>query len=156
MTMTSPRPDHRRRHPRRPPVQPTNGMAVASLVLGILSSLLFFTVVPPFILGGLGVLFGILGLTKAGQGAPNKGMAIAGLVCGAVGIVAAIAFIALVVTAGDVRQHIFSFTISSGRLSTAAHPRPAFSADTSTDAVVGPPTCARHDPRGSFAWARSC
>ena len=85
-------------------------MAVASLVLGILSILLFFTVVPPFILGGLGVIFGIIGLTKAGQGAPNKELAIAGLVSGAIGIVAAIAFIALVVTTGDVVTH-FSYTI---------------------------------------------
>ena len=72
--------------PAPPAPQPTNGMAVASLVLGILSILLFFTVVPPFILGGLGVIFGIIGLTKAGQGAPNKGLAIAGLVCGAIGL----------------------------------------------------------------------
>jgi hypothetical protein len=98
--------------PPAPPVaQPTNGMAVASLVLGILSILLFFTVVPPFILGGLGVIFGIIGVSKAGQGAPNKGLAIAGLVCGAIGIVAAIAFIALVVTTGEVVTN-FSYTLS--------------------------------------------
>jgi hypothetical protein len=65
-------------------------MAVASLVLGIVSLIMFFTFVPPFILGGLAVLFGILGLSKANQGAPHKGLAIVGLVCGAVGIVAAI------------------------------------------------------------------
>ena len=97
--------------PAPPAAQPTNGMAVASLVLGILSILLFFSVVPPFILGGLAVIFGIIGVSKAGQGAPHKGLAIAGLVCGAIGIVAAIAFIALVVTAGDVVTH-FSYTIS--------------------------------------------
>ena len=94
-----------------PAAQSTNGMAVASLVLGILSILLFFTVVPPFILGGLGVIFGIIGVSKAGQGAPNKGLAIAGLVCGAIGIVAAIAFIALVVTTGEVVTN-FSYTLS--------------------------------------------
>jgi hypothetical protein len=97
--------------PAPPAVQPTNGLAVASLVLGILSILLFFTVVPPFILGGLAVIFGIIGLSKAAQGAPNKGLAVAGLVCGAIGLVAAIAFIALVVSAGDVVTN-FTYTIS--------------------------------------------
>ena len=101
--------------PAPPAAQQSNGMAVASLVLGIVSLILFFSVVPPFILGGLAVLFGILGLSKAEQGAPNKGMAIAGLVCGAVGIVAAIAFIALVLTAGDANT-TFTFTISPAGL----------------------------------------
>jgi hypothetical protein len=50
-------------------------------------------------------------VSKAGQGAPNKGLAIAGLVCGAIGIVAAIAFIALVVTTGEVVTN-FSYTLS--------------------------------------------
>lgn len=97
--------------PAPPAAQPTNGMAVASLVLGILSLLLFFTIVPPFILGALAVIFGALGLSKAKQGAPNKGLALAGLICGGVGILAAIAFIALVVTAGDVVTN-FTYTIS--------------------------------------------
>jgi hypothetical protein len=97
--------------PAPPAIQPTNGMAVASLVLGILSLLLFFTIVPPFILGALAVIFGALGLSKAKQGAPNKGLAVAGLICGGVGILAAIAFIALVVTAGDVVTN-FTYTIS--------------------------------------------
>lgn len=97
--------------PAPPAIQPTNGMAVASLVVGILSLLLFFTIVPPFILGALAVIFGALGLSKAKQGAPNKGLAVAGLICGGVGILAAIAFIALVVTAGDVVTN-FTYTIS--------------------------------------------
>ena len=101
--------------PAPPTVRPTNGMAVAALVLGILSLVLFFTVVPPFILGALAVIFGVLGLSKANQGAPHKGLAIAGLVCGAVGIVAAIAFIALVVTTGDATTN-FTFTISPAGL----------------------------------------
>lgn len=97
--------------PAPPPRQQTNGLAVASLVLGILSLLSFFTIVPPFIMGGLAVIFGIIGLSKAKQGAPNKGLAIAGLICGAAGIVATIAFIALVFTTGDVTSN-FTYTIS--------------------------------------------
>jgi len=97
--------------PAPPATRPTNGMAVASLVLGILSLLLFFTVVPPFILGALAVIFGALGLSKTKQGAPHRGLALAGLICGVAGIVAAIAFIALVVTVGDATFNS-TFTIS--------------------------------------------
>ena len=97
--------------PAPPPRQQTNGLAVAALVLGILSLLSFFTVVPPFIMGALAVIFGFVGMSKAKQGAPNKGLAIAGLICGVAGIAATIAFIALVVTAGDVVTN-FTYTIS--------------------------------------------
>jgi len=45
------------------------------------------------------------------QDLPLTWLAIAGLVCGAIGIVAAIAFIALVVTTGDVVTN-FTYTIS--------------------------------------------
>ena len=76
----------------------TNGIAIAGLVCGILSIILFFTIVPPFILGLLGVVFGLVGMSKAANGAPNKGVAIAGLITGLVGIAIAIAFIALFVT----------------------------------------------------------
>ena len=79
----------------------TNGLAVASLVLGILSLLLFFTVVPPFILGILAVVFGAIGISRANQGAGGKGMAVAGLVCGALGVVVAILFIALFVSVAN-------------------------------------------------------
>lgn len=57
---------------------PTNGMAIASLVLGILG----------LFLPGLGILaliFGGIGISKANQGAGGKGMAVAGLVLGILG-----------------------------------------------------------------------
>ncbi len=75
----------------------TNGLAVASLVLGILALLLFFTIWLPFILGVLAIVFGAVAISKAKRGAGNKGIAIAGLVCGTIGIVAAILFIVLIV-----------------------------------------------------------
>jgi hypothetical protein len=53
-------------------------MATASLVLGILG---FFL---PF-LSILAVIFGGIGISKANQGAPGKGLAVAGLVMGIVG-----------------------------------------------------------------------
>lgn len=61
-----------------PTQQPTNGMATASLVLGILG---FF--LP--ILSILALIFGGIGISKANQGATGKGLAIAGLVLGIVG-----------------------------------------------------------------------
>jgi hypothetical protein len=61
--------------------RPSNGMATASLVLGILGFLL------P-ILSILALIFGGIGISKANQGAPGKGLATAGLVLGIVGTLA--------------------------------------------------------------------
>jgi hypothetical protein len=71
--------------------QPVNGMAVASMVLGIVG--LVFSFIPvigviawPLVI--LGIIFGGVGISKANQvpGSP-KGMAIAGLTCSIVGLV---------------------------------------------------------------------
>jgi Domain of unknown function (DUF4190) len=63
----------------------SNGLAVASLVCGIIGLLIFGVV-----LGPLAVVFGAIGLSRANQGASGKGMAIAGLVLGAVATILAI------------------------------------------------------------------
>lgn len=81
--------------PFAPAPQRTNGLAVASLMLGILAIVLFFTVVFPIILGILAVIFGAIGWAKANQGADHKGLAIAGLICGILGIAAMILFVAV-------------------------------------------------------------
>ena len=76
----------------------SNGFAVAALVLGILSLVLFFTIWIPFLLGVLAIVFGALGISRANKiGGKQKGLAIAGLVCGAVGMVIAVLFIVLIV-----------------------------------------------------------
>jgi uncharacterized membrane protein len=59
-------------------VTQTNGLATASLVLGILSLVLFFTFVIAWVLGILAVIFGGIGVSRANQGAPNRSMAVAG------------------------------------------------------------------------------
>jgi hypothetical protein len=82
--------------PARP--APTNGLAVASLVCGILAVILFFTIIFPIILGILAVIFGAVGISKASQGGGHKALAIAGLICGVVGIAAMIVFVAAVGT----------------------------------------------------------
>ena len=72
------------------PAQPSNGLAVASMVLGIVG--LVFAFIPivgviawPLVI--LGIIFGGIGINKANQvpGSP-KGMAIAGLTCSIVGL----------------------------------------------------------------------
>jgi hypothetical protein len=52
-------------------VTQTNGLATASLVLGILSLVLFFTFVIAWVLGILAVIFGGIGVSRANQGAPT-------------------------------------------------------------------------------------
>ena len=79
-------------------VAPTNGLATASLVLGILSLVLFFTFVIAWVLGNLAVIFGGIGVSRANQGAPNRSMAVAGLVLGIAALVVGILFIALITT----------------------------------------------------------
>lgn len=76
----------------------SNGMAIASLVLGILSILTGF-----FIIGGLfgiiAIVLGILGLRKAKRGeAGSGGLALAGIVTGTIGLLLAILLIAIVGT----------------------------------------------------------
>lgn len=67
------------------PKQPSSGFSIASLVLGILSlvcSLIWFISIP---LGVAALVFGFMGKPKGG-----KGMALAGIITGAIGIVASI------------------------------------------------------------------
>jgi prepilin-type processing-associated H-X9-DG protein len=59
---------------------PSSGLAVASLICG----LLFFI---PFLPGLLGVVFGILGINQTREGrASGRGLAVAGLICGALSL----------------------------------------------------------------------
>jgi hypothetical protein len=59
-----------------------NGLAIAALVCGIIG--LFFLSI---VLGPLALIFGIIGLRRANAGASGRGMAIAGIVLGAIDIV---------------------------------------------------------------------
>jgi hypothetical protein len=79
----------------QPPPRPSNGLAIASLVCGIVGLLVFGVV-----LGPLAVIFGSVGLSRANRGASGKGMAIAGLVMGSIATVVAIALIALAASGG--------------------------------------------------------
>ncbi|MGA5113569.1 hypothetical protein [Streptomyces pseudogriseolus] len=72
---------------------PSNGMGVASLVLGIIAAAAFCLWPVAVVLGLLAVIFGAIGRGKANHGeATNGGQALAGVICGAVGSALALAF----------------------------------------------------------------
>jgi hypothetical protein len=68
-----------------------NGMAIAGLVCGIIG-LFFFSV----ILGPLAIIFGGIGLSRAGRGAGHRTMSIWGI---ALGILDVVLFVVLLVVA---------------------------------------------------------
>ncbi|MFF1838541.1 DUF4190 domain-containing protein [Streptomyces sp. NPDC058231] len=79
--------------------EPSNGMGTAAMVLGILAICLFCIYgIPSLILGGLALVFGILGRKRAQRGeATNSGQALAGIIMGSIGIVFGLAIIGFLV-----------------------------------------------------------
>ncbi|CAL9424055.1 DUF4190 domain-containing protein [Streptomyces pilosus] len=76
---------------------PSNGLGVTGLVLGIISAVVFCLWPVAILLGVLAVIFGGIGRGKALRGeATNGGQALAGIICGSVGIALGIAFGVLV------------------------------------------------------------
>lgn len=73
------------------PPKPTSGLAIASMVLGIVALVLSCFGWTGVICGVLAVIFGGLGIVS-GKG--EKGMAIAGLVCGIIALIPSIFVIA--------------------------------------------------------------
>lgn len=84
----------------RPAGQPSNGMAVAALVLGILA-ILFGLFIQPIgiILGVLAIVFGIIGRNRAKENPAlgRGGMALAGLITGVIGLLISIVILVLAV-----------------------------------------------------------
>jgi TM2 domain-containing membrane protein YozV len=77
----------------------TNGIAIAAGVCGIIAAALcwipfvdYFSIV----LGVLAIIFGILGIHRAVAYGSGRGMAITGIVCGAVGLTIAFLFLLLI------------------------------------------------------------
>ncbi|MFJ6699259.1 DUF4190 domain-containing protein [Streptomyces sp. NPDC091272] len=81
--------------------QPQNGFGITAMVLGIVSIPMFCGWgVLGIILGIMAVIFGILGRKRVGRGvATNGGMALAGIITGAVGILIGAAFLAFMIWA---------------------------------------------------------
>ncbi|WP_435973791.1 DUF4190 domain-containing protein [Streptomyces sp. Qhu_M48] len=79
---------------------PSNGMGTTSMVLGIIAVAGFCLYGLGTILGILALIFGIIGLKKVGRGeATNRGMAIAGIVLGAIGTLVSAVFLGFILWA---------------------------------------------------------
>jgi membrane-bound ClpP family serine protease len=76
---------------------PRNGMGLAALILGVIAILTCWIVIGG-VFGLLAIVLGVLGASRARRGrATNRGVAITGIVTGAIGLVLAIV---ILVTAG--------------------------------------------------------
>ncbi|WP_311137453.1 DUF4190 domain-containing protein [Streptomyces sp. I6] len=79
---------------------PANGMGITALVLGIIAVVGFCLYGLGIVLGVLALIFGFVGRARARRGeANNGGMALAGIILGAVGIVVSAAFLGFVIWA---------------------------------------------------------
>jgi Domain of unknown function (DUF4190) len=76
----------------------SNGLAIASLVCGIIGIFIF-----NIILGPLAIIFGGIGLSRANRGAGRRGLSIAGITLGIIDVV--LFFIVLAIAA----HHGFSW-----------------------------------------------
>ncbi|NUP22221.1 MAG: DUF4190 domain-containing protein [Streptomyces sp.] len=77
---------------------PSNGLGTAGLVLGIISAAIFCLWPVAIILGVLALIFGTIGRGRARRGeATNAGQALAGIICGAAGLVLGLGMLALVI-----------------------------------------------------------
>jgi hypothetical protein len=75
---------------------PKNGLGIASLVLAVIGLVSVATVFAPIALGVVAVILGVIGHGRVKRGiANNGGVAIAGIVLGALAIVVGLAFIAI-------------------------------------------------------------
>ncbi|MGW2227424.1 DUF4190 domain-containing protein [Streptomyces formicae] len=84
------------------PMAPANGMGVAALVLGIVAAVGFCLWPLAIVLGILAVIFGSIGRRKARRGeATNGGQALAGIICGAAGIVLGVAMVVFLLVVPD-------------------------------------------------------
>ncbi|MEV0221096.1 DUF4190 domain-containing protein [Streptomyces sp. NPDC050704] len=84
------------------PMAPNNGLGTAGLVLGIIAAVGFCLWPVALACGILAVVFGVIGRGRARRGeATNPGHALAGIICGAVGIALAIAFVVVFLVVPD-------------------------------------------------------
>ncbi|MFP4513648.1 MAG: DUF4190 domain-containing protein [Acidimicrobiales bacterium] len=84
--------------------RPSNGLAVASLTLGIIGAafgLIPFAFFIAWICGVLALVFGGVGIKRARDGATGKGMAIAGTVLGATAVLLGVLGVAIINDAFD-------------------------------------------------------
>ncbi len=82
--------------------QPGHGKAVAALVLGIVSIVMFWLIFFDAIFIVLALIFGLVALSESkSRNGNSKGMAIAGLVCAGIGTIATVLFTVVVLNAAS-------------------------------------------------------
>lgn len=73
-----------------------NGLGIAALVVGILSLIGIFTIFGGILLGIIAIVLGVLGRGRVNRGeADNGGMAVTGIVLGAISLVLSLVFVAV-------------------------------------------------------------
>lgn len=78
------------------PVAPRNGLGIAALVVAIIALVASFSIAGGVVLGIVAVILGFMGRSRVSRGeANNGGVALAGIILGAVAIVVGLAFIAI-------------------------------------------------------------
>jgi len=77
-----------------PPTDPRNGLGITALVLGIVAIIASITVIGGVVLGIIAIVLGFIGRSRAKKGqATNGGVALAGIITGAVGLVLSIVLV---------------------------------------------------------------
>jgi hypothetical protein len=96
-------------YPMAGPARRANRMSVAALVCGLAQFVLWFILlVPGFIAAALGLTFGLVALSQIGKrGESGRGMAIAGVVLGGLGVAGGIVLgILIAISSGHVHAHM--------------------------------------------------
>ena len=83
----------------RPSQPQTDGLAVASLVLGIVGLVLTITIWIGPVCDVLAIVFGAMARRRLPEGAPSRGMATAGFILGIVGLALTVALVLLLIVA---------------------------------------------------------
>jgi hypothetical protein len=101
-----------------------NGLGTAALVLGILSVPFALFIVPGFLLGILALVLGLVGRGRVKRReATNRGVATAGAVLGAIGLVLAVAWGTALVAIGFHEQRQYDRCVTNGGTVTECHAR---------------------------------
>jgi Na+/proline symporter len=92
--------------------QPSNGLGLTSMILGIAAIPLVCCFGIGFLPGVIAVVLGFLGKKKADSGeATNRGQAMAGLICGAIAVVLTLLWFLLFAVFGVIDAAVWSTTL---------------------------------------------
>jgi type II secretory pathway pseudopilin PulG len=129
-----------------------NGVALAAMVMGIVGLCMCWFPLIGWILSGLAIVFGAIGMSRAGKLGRRRGQAIAGLVCGIVGVLLGGMMAAVAIPAFVDYMHKAKRTASSLELNMISHRIKGYYAEhsdlppSSVASLPGPDGAACADP----------